>query len=710
MRAQRGLLRPRRPEQGDGGVPRPGDAVHRLAAALAPPGALRRHRLAARLSARRQPLPPVRGAEGRAAAGWGIPRLLPLEHRLRSSEHVSLVEALQWQATRSGGGMFNLDNQFWQLVRGTWLPRDAVLAVGGAAAVAICLLRGIRARRALAAGLLGPPPALLPRPRGLVFDFYVLAVVPFLCLCVGVAVAPLLRRLPAALGGGVVGVASPLAARALLDGRLAAAPLRRPRRRGQPGGHRLGREHLPAQSRIVMYDSPWVDLREPGPDGPAFPDAHSHWKVALDPAIRSGVFQDDWRTVDYLLMTSSLPQAFRDTGNTVADQALQNASLVKRWEADGETIELWKVNRPGATEVALLADRPGPPHGPLRAPGGAGSPGRHRGLGEPGLRHAARRLVGRPAGLRPHLGLDADSNLLNTQGAALLAVEGRRRGGRPRGGGRGRGRRPRPADGRAALERPGPGRGRPADGAGYLGPRGGDRGRPPPPRRRGLGDRGAGGGGQPQLLRALRLPHLQGSRSRARLVLPARQRLRRPLRRVERHPGSRALGRAAAGLGGARPRHRPAGAPAAAKAATPPATASTLPAPTGGWPSICAGPAMAGPGPTSPRPDSCGTRWNARARSAPSTPATARSRSAPPASSARPGRSPPCSPSTRPWPTGCTPAASSAAAVYAPSGPDGAGGQRRRAFWASPDDLYAQDWGWFATALYAGALPNLWSA
>ena len=33
----------------------------------------------------------------------------------------------------------------------------------------------------------------------------------------------------------------------------------------------------------------------------------------------------------------------------------------------------------------------------------------------------------------------------------------------------------------------------------------------------------------------------------------------------------------------------------------------------------------------------CGTRWSARARSAPSTPATARSRSAPPASSARPG-------------------------------------------------------------------------
>jgi endoglucanase len=29
-------------------------------------------------------------------------------------------------------------------------------------------------------------------------------------------------------------------------------------------------------------------------------------------------------------------------------------------------------------------------------------------------------------------------------------------------------------------------------------------------------------------------------------------------------------------------------------------------------------------------------------------------------------------------------------------------------YWANPDDLYTQEWGWFATALYADALPNLW--
>ena len=29
-------------------------------------------------------------------------------------------------------------------------------------------------------------------------------------------------------------------------------------------------------------------------------------------------------------------------------------------------------------------------------------------------------------------------------------------------------------------------------------------------------------------------------------------------------------------------------------------------------------------------------------------------------------------------------------------------------YWGLPDDLYAQAWGWFATALYADTLTDLW--
>src|SRR5207249_8561852 len=107
----------------------------------------------------------------------------------------------------------------------------------------------------------------------------------------------------------------------------------------------------------------WTDLHEPGPDGPAFPNAHSHWKVAADPAVRRGVFNEDWRTVDYLIITPDLAQDFADAHNTVALEALRNAHLVKRWTVETtagslhpqQTLELWKVDHPGSSEAALLA-------------------------------------------------------------------------------------------------------------------------------------------------------------------------------------------------------------------------------------------------------------------------------------------------------------------------------------------------------------------
>src|SRR5262249_58086624 len=60
------------------------------------------------------------------------------------------------------------------------------------------------------------------------------------------------------------------------------------------------KQHLPAQSVIIARTSLWTDLHEPGLGGPAFPAAHSHWKVAQDPAVRFALLQDGGRCVDNL--------------------------------------------------------------------------------------------------------------------------------------------------------------------------------------------------------------------------------------------------------------------------------------------------------------------------------------------------------------------------------------------------------------------------
>jgi endo-1,4-beta-D-glucanase Y/4-amino-4-deoxy-L-arabinose transferase-like glycosyltransferase len=271
-------------------------------------------------------------------------------------QHVSLVEALTWQATRGGGGMLNLDNQFWRFVREDWTARDPLLFVGGALASVVNLLRGIRNRQALAAGLLGLLPLYYLGRGGVVLVFYVLFAIPFLCLNLALLADVALRRLARRAALPTTGALT----LALLGGYAAAgtlAPLytARPAEAARESVAWI-KQNVSPESRIVTHDDPWTDLHEAGLGGPAFPYVHNHWKVAADPEIRGGVFKDDWRTVDYVLHLPGIEGIYEETENAVTIEALRNAHLVKRWERDGDVIELWKVNKAGPTEARLLAE------------------------------------------------------------------------------------------------------------------------------------------------------------------------------------------------------------------------------------------------------------------------------------------------------------------------------------------------------------------
>src|SRR6266508_570667 len=274
-----------------------------------------------------------------AVVGWALPmaivtswyllyaalkgELLPAGFWGDAQPHVSLIETLLWQMRRDGGGMFNWHNQFWYLMREDWVLRDPILIGAGALAVAANLLRGIRDRVALLVGLLGLLPLFYLARGALVFNFYILFALPFLALNVGSLAALAFGRMrPWATGAlVVVAVAGTLAANGWWrTDRLL------PLYTAQSGqaGHAASawiRTNLPPQSAIVADDAFWPDLRMPANGEPAFPNVHSHWKVGQEPELGVGVFHDDWRSVDYLIMTPGLERNFAGVQYPVAQQA-----------------------------------------------------------------------------------------------------------------------------------------------------------------------------------------------------------------------------------------------------------------------------------------------------------------------------------------------------------------------------------------------------
>lgn len=268
----------------------------------------------------------------------------------------SLVEAARWQLSRPGGAPLSLHSAFAQLAVHDWLLKDPVLLGIGAAAVAFNLIRGVGSnRRALAAGLLGLLALVYLARGGVVFDFYILVAVPFLALNLGVAASALRGKMSSvATWGFAIAVSAGLVAGYWETGRI------RPYTTGD--AVRSDREaiawvkrNVPAASRMIVADDFWAALHENGLGGPAFPNAHSHWKVAADPDVRDAVFHRDWHRVDYLLTTTGLEATFQATGNQVAEDALHHAHVVQSWTAGTGTVALWKVDGAGGTEQSLLA-------------------------------------------------------------------------------------------------------------------------------------------------------------------------------------------------------------------------------------------------------------------------------------------------------------------------------------------------------------------
>ncbi|MGE5618996.1 MAG: ArnT family glycosyltransferase [Sphingomonadaceae bacterium] len=259
------------------------------------------------------------------------------------AEHVSLIGTIGWQMQRSGGSILDPYSQFWSFFWTKWWTKDSIIIVAGTAGTAVNLAVGylLRRRSYVVAGLLAVSFAFYLARGSVVLEFYIVPLLPFLAMNFGLAVGLVAGRLPAVLGMPALG----LGAIALIAVFIYTARDHYLIDFTQLQAQQLTwvQENIPNSSILVMDDDLWVDLHEPDGERPIFPRAHSHWKVAQDPAVQVQALNNDWRRVDYLIMSNKLLTRFKEANETLPLEIYANSRLVAAF-ADGDVqLQIRKV-------------------------------------------------------------------------------------------------------------------------------------------------------------------------------------------------------------------------------------------------------------------------------------------------------------------------------------------------------------------------------
>jgi endo-1,4-beta-D-glucanase Y/4-amino-4-deoxy-L-arabinose transferase-like glycosyltransferase len=263
---------------------------------------------------------------------------------------ISLVGSALWQLSRSGGLPWNASSDFYHFLTTDWLINDPWILALGAVAALWNLVRGDHRTRAVA--LLALLATLGIAHGNQVYEFYVIAVLALFALNFGLALADLakLTGQQALLPVAVIGVVAIGWVNLNQQPNLFNLDINRIQRQAVA----WIRDHAPPNSQIVIDDELWVDLRNGSTKHQGFPGAHSHWKAANDPAVYDYLFHDDWRSIDYVIMSPGLDKIFATYPDKLPNQAYIQSTSVASFNYGEAVVEIRKVNHPGLAVREML--------------------------------------------------------------------------------------------------------------------------------------------------------------------------------------------------------------------------------------------------------------------------------------------------------------------------------------------------------------------
>jgi hypothetical protein len=271
-----------------------------------------------------------------------------------------LLYTIWWQLHRGQGSVLDVNSPVWQFSLGAWLPKDTFVLTAGAAAALINLTVGLLSHGRRLEGLIVSGLALsyaVYLARGSqMLEFYVVPLLPFLVMNIGLLGAWIISRLPrllqavpvvALMGVFIVNPAWGYVLVVDQFGHVVPHDLYKLNQTGmQTEQLQWIRKNIPPDAKLIIDDDMWADLHD---EKPYYKWAHSHYKAASDPDVRDKLFGKDWRNIDYIVMSNKMRDAMllnnADGGETWILQALDNSKQMWSVEHGDVKLEIDRVNK-----------------------------------------------------------------------------------------------------------------------------------------------------------------------------------------------------------------------------------------------------------------------------------------------------------------------------------------------------------------------------
>lgn len=260
--------------------------------------------------------------------------LLP-DSILNSSKHVSLIETFMWQLSRKGGFFLDKSSEFYYTFMQSWLNTDPILVIGGIGASLMNLIIGIKRKSFFIVSIFSLSYFIYLIRGGIVNDQYLIPVLPLVSLNMGLLISEVVSMFKGRLS--ILRYASLFLIVIILivfySKNLGLYSLNYTKNQIET----LLWLKSNAQEKISVGDGyGLVDMWYGNTDNIYEYKGYQHyWKVEDDPQLREELLLNDWKNIDYLIITPRMQRDFQINTFPMLKTFLSHADLVKTINVEG---------------------------------------------------------------------------------------------------------------------------------------------------------------------------------------------------------------------------------------------------------------------------------------------------------------------------------------------------------------------------------------